>query len=155
MITRAQIRPLLKTALDAATLFSAAGVTTILDSGSKAKGAEIADSLAGPGACLVIPPLLGSDNLDETAARLAERVAVQVEIQINPDANENEETGAGLSIEAAEDAVIAALLKVGAPEAALEGLRFDQGTVTALLENGGTVTKAVYFSVPVDTAAAA
>lgn len=153
MIPRATIRSTIKTALDAVALFSAAGVITILDEGTEANDAAIGAKLAAPGVVLVLPPLLGSDNQDETGSRLSERVAVQVEIQINPEMNAAT-GGAGITIEAAEDAVIAALLKLGRSEGLLEGLRFDQGTVTALLENGGIVTAAVYCSVPVDTVAA-
>jgi len=148
MILRRQVRTAIRTALLAAAPFAARSVLTILDDGSSAVAQAMEEQLRTRGMVLVATPFLGSEVRDKPQGRVLERATLAIHIRTNPAVNASS-TGAQIDPDDAVDAVISALIALGLPEAALEGLEPGEGEKLTELVPGdiGLLTTAVYASV--------
>lgn len=148
--TRAAVRPAVKVALEAASLFAGKQILAILDDGTKARAAEQEQQLQNPGAVIAVLPIMKGTARDAVRGRVNLRVWGGIHIRINPEINAQPDR-AQLDLDAAIDAAMAALLAKAIDEtSALFGLELGDGDSTdELIADTGCLTAAVLFSVPV------
>lgn len=150
-LTAASVRPTLKTALEAAAPFAAAGVKAIAFEGDVEANEELENAIKTKGMVLALAPLLASRNSSKASTRLLERAVFAVNIRTNPTINADAAKGGSeIDHDVAGDAVIRVLLALGGSNGALPELEPGNGDLVRQLmpSDAGLRTTAVYFSVP-------
>lgn len=126
--TRKDVRPAIKTALEASSALS--GIPVIIDDGKTATFSSIEQKTrAAPGVVIAIPLMIGSTKVGQAATRNAEFAIVQVDIRSNPDLNTTKDVDD--CIDAIKKAVLSAVtLDARTGEQPDEILRADAGMVS-------------------------
>lgn len=154
-LTAAEVRPALKSALEAASPFQAAGVLAIPFDGDMDANEAMEAQLKDRGLVLGLTALLASRNEAKVPGRLLERAFFAINVRENPKINQGDgDQAAGLDHDNAVDAVISLLVSLGAGNTSLSGLEPGNGEIVRQLLSGSSAdpalkTTAVYFSVPI------